>query len=235
MEDKLSFKVVEYPNRKQLQLEPKEFDEGIKFALKNDIKSLMVYCGIEWTEKYVTIDFSWLKKLPELQSLEIMAPLSKKSNVDGIYELKKLKDLHYSHYDNVPLDHNKLKSLEYLYCSYSKNHKHKECSFELLKNLKSLRLWHINWEENCKFIGELNKLTRIELTWSRSIKSLDGLEEYKLLEFLSLRNLSQLEDISALNKLKGIKGLWIENCKRINEEGKKKLTMFRKNIYTNGY
>jgi hypothetical protein len=235
MENKLSFKVIEYPNKKQLQIEPKEFDEGVKFAQKNDIKSVMVYCGIEKTEKYITIDFSWLKKLPELQSLEIMAPLSKKSNVDGIYELKKLKDLHYSHYDNVPLDHNKLKSLEHLYCHYSKNHKREECSFELLKSLKSLKLWSIKEEEDCRFIGKLNKLTRLELTWSRSIKSLDGLEEYKLLEILWLRNLSQLEDISALDELKGIKKLWIENCKRINEKGTKKLTMFRKNIYTNGY
>lgn len=232
MEDKLPFKVVEYPNKKQLQLKPEEFDEGVKFALENGIKSLMVYRGSEKTQKYMTIDFSWLRKLPELHSLEIMTPLSKKSNIDGIYGLKRLKNLHYSHYDNVPLDHTKLKSLEHLYTLYSKNHKYSKSSFESLENLKSLKLWRIKEEENCTFIGTIKKIIRLELTWSKSLKTLEGIEKYKLLKYLSLINLSQLENISALDELKELKGMWMENCKKINEAEKYGLKRFRKNIYT---
>ena len=232
MENKLQFNVVDYPNEKQLQIGPEGSDEGIKYAHENNIFSLMIRCFDEPNEKYITVDFSWLKQLPKIQSLEIMVPLAKNSNITGIYDLKNLKNLHYSHYDNAPLEHTKLQLLEHLYTHYSKEHKFKDCSFELLKNLKSLKLWHVKDEENCIFIGMLNKLKRLELTWSRSIKTLDGLENYKLLETLWLRNISQLEKISAINDLKYLKEIWIENCKKISEEDKKCLKMFRKNIYT---
>jgi hypothetical protein len=187
------------------------------------------------TEKYYTIDFSWLRELPEITTLEFMLSLSEKSNIDAIYDLKNLKKLSYHHnYDKVPLNHWKLSSLEYLYTRYSKNHKKKESSFEALENLEILKLWHIKDEENCQFLNNIKKLKRLELTWSRSIKTLNGMENNNLLDVIMLRNISQLEDISALLKLKP-SGLWIENSKKINEDGIKMLKenymQFRHNIF----
>ena len=104
----------------KLWIKPYDFEEGVQYALENNIKSL--FLTHDETEKYYTIDFSWLNKLPEITTLDIILPLSKESNIDAIYDLKNLKKLsYYSNYEKVPLYHCKLKSLEYLYTHYSKN------------------------------------------------------------------------------------------------------------------
>jgi hypothetical protein len=218
---------VDIRNGKKLWLKPNEYKNGIKYALENNIKALFLIH--DETEKYYTLDFSWLKELPEIDELEFMIPLSRQSNIDSIYELNKLKTLTYHNYDRLPLDHTRLKSLEYLYTAYSKNHKNKENSFETLDNLKDLKLWHIKDEENCIFLGNIKKLQRLELTWSRSLKTLDGIEKYKLLESILLINLSQLEDITVLLELKKLKGIWVENCKRLNKEGRGIIEKVRNN------
>jgi hypothetical protein len=231
----MDFKVETRDGINKLWLKPNEYENGVKYALEHDIKSLFFIH--DETEKQYTIDFSWLKELPEIDTLEFMIPLSKQSNIDGIYELKKLKMLsyHYNNYDRLPLNHTKLKSLEYLYTKYSKNHKNRESGFEALENLKTIKLWHIKNEENCMFLGNLNTVNRLELTWSRSLKTLDGIENIDLLDGLSLINISQLEDISALLKLNPLKSLWVENCKKINEDGirmlKENYMQFRPNIF----
>jgi hypothetical protein len=236
--DFMSFRVEVYGvgkhERKKLWLKPNEYKNGIEYALKNNITSL--FLTHDDTEKYYSIDFAWLKELPEIDELQFMIPLSKQSNIDGIYELKKLKTLSYfSNYDRMPLNHSKLNSLEYLYTNYSKNHKNRESDFESLENLKTLRLWRIKDEENCNFLGKIKKLNRLELTWNRTIKTLEGIENNKLLNELSLINLSQLKDVFALSKLQPLKYLWIENCKNINDNGIKmledKYLKLRSNIY----
>ena len=225
----MDFKVEVRDGIKKLWIKPYDFEEGIKYALENNIKSL--FLTHDETEKYYTIDFSWLNKLPEINNLEIMIPLSKQSNIDGIYELKKLEKLDYlsKNYDRLPLNHTKLKFIKFLYTSYSKNHKNKENGFEALENLKILKLWRIKDEENCMFLGDLQKLERLELTWSGTLKTLEGIENYKSLESISLINLSQLEDVSALMELKQLKGIWVENCKKINNEGIKIIEKIRNN------
>ena len=95
-----------------------------------------------------------------------------------------------------------------------------ESCFEVLENLNHLRLWHIKKEENCLFLGNLKQLKRLELTWSSLIKNLHGIDSYSLLEGIALRNLGKLENVTALIELKLLKGIWLEGCKNINEEGK---------------
>jgi hypothetical protein len=209
---------IDIRNGKKLWLKPGEYENGITYALENNITSL--FLTHDETEKYYTIDFSWLKELPEIDSLEFMTPLSRRSNIDGIYGLKKLKALVYDNYDRLPLDHSRLPSLEFLYTLYSKNHRNKESSFEALENLNDLKLWRVKDEEDCVFLGNLKKLRRLELTWSRSLKTLGGIEKCRSLENILLINLSRLEDVSALGELTQLKGIWVENCKNIGEEGK---------------
>jgi hypothetical protein len=217
----MEFKVTIRDDEKQLWLKPHEFDGGLKYAIENNIKSLFLWHDWEKSPKYITVDLSWLKELPEIHTLELMIPLTKKSNIDGIYELKNLRKLVYKNYDYCPLNHNKLKSIEFLYTHYSENHRCEEHGFETLENLKVLKLWRIKNEENCNFTGNLKNLKRLELTWSRTLKTLEGIENNKLMENISLINLSQLENVSALLELKQLKGIWVENCKNLSDEGKK--------------
>ena len=210
---------VDIRNGKKLWLKQNEYENGVKYALENNITSL--FLTHDETEKYYTIDFSWLKEISEIDTLEFMIPLTKNSNIESIYQLKKLKSIAYlsKNYDRLPLNHAKLKSLEYLYTCYSKNHKNKESCFEALENLKELKLWHIKDEEDCVFIGNLQNLKRLQITWSKSLKALNGIENYKLLESISLKNLPQLENVITLSGLENLKGIWIENCKKINKDG----------------
>ena len=94
----MAFRVEKTINgEKQLWLEPNEYQNGLKYAQKNNIKLLFLrYKNDENPpSKGFTIDFSWLKELPELESLDFMLPLSKQSNIDSIYDLTKLKSLVY--------------------------------------------------------------------------------------------------------------------------------------------
>ena len=216
----MDFRVEIKNNEKQLWLIPHEIESGLKYALENNIKSLFLWKGkdIKRYPNRMTIDFSWLKELSELENLDIMIHLTKQSDINSLYEVKGLKKLTYFEYDYLPLDHSKLKSLELLYTHYSKNHKTKEFSFETLENLRELKLWHIKNEEDCMFLGNMDKLKRLELTFSRTIKTLDGISKLKSLEKLALRNLFQLENALVLLELKQLKGVWIDTCKKINEE-----------------
>jgi hypothetical protein len=215
----MDFRVQIRDNKKQLWLKPQEIENGIQFALENNINSLFLWDNSEYDT--VTLDFSWLKELPKIYSLDIMLKLSKQSNINGIYELKELKKLVYFEYNNLPLNHYKLKSLEYLYTHYSEIHKTNECKFEVLENLKTLKLWHIKKEQNCVFLGNLKNLELLELVWSGTLKTLEGIEKFKNLEKILLENLSKLEDISAAFGLAKLDVLFAKNCKKINEEGKK--------------
>lgn len=231
----MDFRVKTKDNEKQLWLKPCEFKNGIKFALENNINSLFLWNDLQ--NNVMTLDFSWLKELRKVHTLEIMLQLTKQSNIDGIYGLKELKKLVYFNYNNLPLNHCKLESLEYLYTHYSKNHKINEYRFEALDNLKVLKLWHIKKEENCVFLGNLKNIETLELIWSGTLKTLEGIEKFNKLEKLLLEHLSKLEDISATFELKKLDVLWTNACKKINDEGKKiikekeeKIMKYRNNI-----
>jgi hypothetical protein len=208
---------------KRICLSPNEYKEGLEVAKNNQINGLFLWHGGNdaFYNKELTLDLSWLSDLPELKYVEIGHSLSAKSNINSLYSLKNLEYLVYRNYDKLPLDHSKFVNLKFLYTLYSKNHLEGKSRFDQLPNLETLKLWHIKKEESCLFLGALSKLKRLELTWSRTLKTLEGIENYKMIESMSLRNLSQLENVSAINELEKLKGLWVENCKKINEDGKK--------------
>jgi len=211
-------------NLNRLWLSPSEYEEGVKYAKKNDIKSLFLWYrekDEDTQPKNLTLDFSWLLELPEIARLEVMLTLSAKSNIESFYSLKKLESIVWFNYDKLPLEHERLPNLKSLYTHFSKNHLNGKSTFDKLQNLEHLKLWHIKECEDCSFLGDLPKLKNLELTWSRKLCSLKGIEKCNNLERLSLRNLYTLEDVSSIAACSNLKGIWVEGCKHISKDGQK--------------
>ena len=208
--------------RKQLWLTPHEFEEGIDCIKQNNIKDLFLWYGTDTSNEFhgkeLTLDFSWLKKVPNIVSIEMMLKLTAKSNIESFYSLSELEKLTYFNYDKLPLEHKKIKKLNSLYTHYSKEHLNNRSKFESIENLKFLKLWHIK-QEDCTFLGNLNKLEQLELTWSRKLKSLLGCERFMEMKSLNLINLYTLVNIEQLHECRKLSFVKIEGCKNINEEG----------------
>ena len=209
--------------RQQLWLTPDDFEEGISYAKSNDIKDLFLWYGKDTTKNFfskeLTLDFSWFEELPNIISIEMMLKLTAKSNLESLYSLPNLERLVYFCYDKLPLKHERLTNLKWLYTHYSKKHLHKQSSFESLENLSSLKLWHIK-QNDCTFLGNLSKLEQLELTWSRTLQSLSGIEKFKELKRLGLKNLYALANVEQLNECAKLLCVKLDGCKHISEQGK---------------
>jgi len=219
---KVDFDVKNNSNR--LWLSPSEYKEGVTYAQANNIKSLFLWYREKDEDSQpenLTLDFSWLLELPEIIRLEISLTLSAKTNIESFYSLKKLESIVWYNYDKLPLDHERLPNLKSLYTHFSKNQLNGKSTFDKLQNLQRLKLWHIKECEDCSFLGNLHKLDNLELTWSRKLYSLKGIEKCINLESLQLRNLYTLEDVSSISANPNLKNIWVEGCKHINEDGRK--------------
>lgn len=208
----------------RLWLSPSEYEEGVAYAQANDIKSLFLWYrekGEDTQPKNLTLDFSWLLELPEIVSLEISLRLSAKTNIESLYSLGKLKSIVWHNYDKLPLEHERLSNVKSLYTHFSKNHLNGKSTFDKLQNLQRLKLWHIKECEDCSFLGDLPELEDLELTWSRKLRSLKGIEKCSNLKRLQLRNLYTLEDVSSISANSNLKSVWVEGCKHINKDGQK--------------
>ena len=153
-----------------------QLEEGVEFALNNKIEALYIFHGGKLEPSKHTVDFDFLLKITNLKSLDFLIRLAKNSNIEGIYSLKNLINLTYFEYDKFPLSHNKIQSLRYLYTHFSKNHLKDVSTFSHLKNLDTLKIWHIK-NENCDFLEGANNLENIEITWGtlKSLKGINGL------------------------------------------------------------
>jgi len=215
--DKLRFtsNEPEFDSRR-LWISPSQFDEGMVFAKENKIKNFFIYSGNDDVKQPMDLDLSWLTEFPETFYLEIMLTPSKNSNIDALYKMRNLQYLVYFGYAAKPLNHHHLQSLKSLYTRYDVSQLDGESAFMHLKNLERLKLWHIKKQPDCKFLGELASVTQLELTWSKSIECLDGVEQLSELKSISTNRCAMLKDISALLKCEKLKGAWIESSKQLN-------------------
>ncbi|HVI47543.1 MAG TPA: hypothetical protein VM802_21920 [Chitinophaga sp.] len=191
----------------------KQLREGIEHAVKNKIESVFIWNGGEADEQTINLDL--LVKVPFVKSLEIAIPLSKESNIEGIYSLSQLVSLAYFSYDQFPLEHSVFKKLRYLYTHYSKNHHTEKSRLSRLTNLEFLKIWHVNTED-CEFLIGCNKVTNLEITWG-SVNALSGLKDLPALSEVKLYGLNKLSDVEDLLLSNSIKGVSIEKCKKLTD------------------
>lgn len=108
------------------------------------------------------------------------------------------------------LDFRKLPNLVYLETDWNSGYE------DTLKDLKQLRCLELRGckSESLEGFGKMPKLEFFQMTYSRTPKTLSGIQSFRSLKNLELIACSNLTDISALEACKKLQLLHIENCNR---------------------
>jgi len=189
----------------------KHLDEGLKYAKEYKIYDVCIWEGMEKTIE--TVDLSFLKDYTFIEKLHVVQTLSKKSNIDGLYNLFKLKDLRWAVGNNFKLDFSQLPNIEIL--SIGAFHSLAE-NWNSLINLRELYIQSINNHEDLEFLNGLKNLKKLRII-NGKILSLKGLEKCQKLESITIARCSKLKEVMPiLEKLPNLKSADFEKCKNIN-------------------
>jgi hypothetical protein len=187
-------------------------DSWISFLKENSLKGLTIYLD---SDKMINqyIDLSFLKEISFLEYFECIVPLSKKSDITGIYALSSLKNLRWIVRNNFDLDFSMLESIKVLSISYYEGLN----NWSNLVNLKKLYISKIN-RKDCVFISNLKELTDIQIH-TANIFSIEGLECCHKLERLELIYCSKIKELSTvLIKCPNIISVSLKKCKNISKK-----------------
>lgn len=197
-------------------------EEGLAYARNNNIKEVCVWNSTNNTRQ--TIDFSFLEKNQSLKVFHWLVPLSKKSNIEGLYGLNNLLNLRWSADCDFAIDLSKISSLEILNVGIS----HKLfTNWESLSCLKELYIQSIQ-ANDCIFLSGLKKLEKLRII-NGNFSSLSGLDKLNNLNDLSLIKCSKLKNLNPLPPNKSLLRLRIEKCKNLMVS-KPELEVFAKHI-----
>lgn len=191
------------------EIDPKYLVEGIHTAEKRNFDSIRIKRLAEEPNFKYELDLlplfnkTFIKRLIIDDSFKLL----KIKNIEAIYSLKELNDLTLA----LPLeiDFSYLKQLEKLYLN---NDSYENLS--ALVNLKQLYFSRYS-KENCSHLAELKELIFLRLDNSKSLVSLNGLEELENLKRCWLMNNSNLYNANTLSKLTNLEWLYIEGSKKL--------------------
>ena len=182
-------------------------EEGLEYAKKQKIKDVCVWQGLENSRH--TVNFDFLKELQFIETFHWLVPLSKKSDIQGIYFLSCLKDFRWSVDNYFNLDFSKLTSIESMNIRYHKG----LTNLENLTNLKEFYIQSVK-TDNLKFLPMLDNLELLRVINGR-FTSLEGLERCKNLKKLDLRRCFNLVYADAtLQKLNQLESVTLDSCKK---------------------
>jgi hypothetical protein len=180
-------------------------DRYIAFMQEHDLKELCLNGGNGFTGK----SLNFLRGLPFLEGLFIFVSKSNDS-IANILELEKLRSFTNSSYDRTSLDFTLLPNLERLSVGW---HEGVRSIFEC-RTLQRLRIGGYNGRSLRDF-AKLRTLKALDIV-SRTIESLDGIDELRQLEELDLWYASKLTSLQNLQFLVQLKKFTIEACKKIS-------------------
>ncbi|WP_310605016.1 hypothetical protein [Anaerosporobacter sp.] len=188
-------------------------EEGIEYVKKQKVKNVCVWQGFE-NARY-TVNFDFLKGLEFIETFHWLVPLTKKSDIQGLYVLSNLKEFDWAVDNYFNIDFSKLTTIECMNTRYHDG----LMNLEKLTNLKELYIQSVK-TENLKFLPELESLELLRIINGR-FTSLEGLENCKNLKKLDLRSCHKLVYADAvLRKLNQLESVALDSCKRndIDEE-----------------
>lgn len=184
----------------------KYLEEGIEYARKNKIEDVCIWQGMDSGKKEINFDF--LQELSFIKTFHCLVFLSKKSNIEGLYNLINLKDFRWAVDDDFTIDFNRLSSIEKLNITYSKKLK----NWNTLKSLKEL---YVNKANDCFFLSGIESLEKVRFIKCK-FTSLKGLESCVNIKEIDIRFCQNLVEItSTVTQLKKLEYLVIDSCKKL--------------------
>lgn len=206
--DKFKVDLTESSSFKGIRIFYDYLREGLEYAKKEKIKDVSVWNGTN-TDKQLA-DFDIFKEFDFIENLQFIVPLNTKSNINGLYELKNLKKLHWGVGTNIKLDFSKIESLKIL--NIGAFHKKAE-NLNQLKELEELYIQSIDYEK-MKEIFSLKGLEKLRVI-NGSFENIEGIDNCSLLKRLDLVKCNKLINIDDVYHLKKLQSLRIERCKSL--------------------
>jgi len=182
-------------------------EDMASYCAKNKIAGL----ELNWAKGFKGDDLSFLKNLHFLKSFTICDYNIK--DISPIHHLENLRQLDISTYCKTPLDFAAFDRLEELSLFWRPGIK----SLSKCNNLRRLFLYKYN--PPTKDLSEIAKLTNLRALSLKipTIFSIGDVAAMEKLESLGIYGATKLTDIAGLGKLKNLKELNIDCCKKIND------------------
>lgn len=186
-----------------------QLKEGTEYAKYLKIAQIQIrgFLGHDNTESKV--DFKEFEKLSDHLKIISLSTIENVANIESIYSLQNLEKI-YLEKQKFSIDISNFHKIKHLGSEYWKG----LVNFNEAYSLQSLVL--------TKFpntnLRELSKLQNLKVlhVYNSKIETLDGIENLPLEELALVKN-NSLENIEAIKKLKILKDLLIEKCKKIDD------------------
>ncbi|MHC5310660.1 hypothetical protein ACYSNM_11450 [Myroides sp. LJL116] len=182
-------------------------EEGLDYAQQNKIKDVCIRTDINDNQKK-TVNFEFLKGRDFVETFHWLVPLSKKSNMEGLYYLSNLKNLRWD-FDSTDLSN--FPKLENLTIGYYP----KVTGWESLKLLNRLIIVGVE-AENLSFLSRTQNLEYLRIIKGK-FTTIRGLEECDKLKTIFIQSCNSLVQVKqTLEQMKNMENLLLEKCKNVD-------------------
>jgi hypothetical protein len=195
-----------------LYLDSRKLKECLNYLIANNIKNVCINSECKFKAKNLSFLKTFGKHITGIMietEIEDISELSNHTHLEAIFINEKVnQDLDLSVFNNLK------------YCQVTFNDKIK--NLDNCYNLEHLTIYNYN-QNDLSIIGDLNKLRYLEISNSRKLESLNGIENCSQLNRVELFYLPKLTDISKIHLLNNLKRFLVINCKKIDNSEIEKL------------
>ena len=185
-------------------------EDGLEYAHQNNIKDVCIRTDISDNQKK-TVNFDFLKDRNFIETFHWLVPLTKRSNIEGLYYLSNLKNLRWD-FDIIDLSN--FPKLENLNIGYSSE----VTGWESLKLLNRLMIGGVE-SEDLYFLNKNDSLEYLRIIKGKftTIRGLEKCDKLKTIFIQSCNSLIHIKE--TIKQLKNIENLVIEKCKNVDLKG----------------
>ncbi|PSK89094.1 leucine-rich repeat domain-containing protein [Taibaiella chishuiensis] len=196
---------------KGIRIQFEHLEEGLDHAQQNGIKEVCVWTDGDWSKQEVS--FGFLEGRDFIETFHWLVPMSKKSDIDGLKYLAKLRNLRWSAAGDFNLDLAIFPVLEELNIGYGPKIK----GWDSLTHLKRLQVGGLKTEDLSLLQHAVN-LEYLRIIGG-SFTTIAGIENCKKLKTLFLQKCTALTTLQpTILSLKKLEQLNLEGCKKVNTE-----------------
>ena len=184
--------------------------DGLDYAQQNNIKDVCIRTDINDNQKK-TVNFDFLNDRNFIETFHWLVPLTKRSNIEGLYYLSNLKNLRWD-FDIIDLSN--FPKLENLNIGYYSG----VTGWENLKLLNRLMIGDVE-SEDLYFLNKTDSLEYLRLIKGKftTIRGLEKCDKLKTIFIQSCNSLIHVKE--TIKQMKNIENLVIEKCKNVDLKG----------------